>query len=257
MKQILIFSGAGLSAESGISTFRDNDDGLWTTYNPDQVANIHTFNANKSMVFDFYNDRRVSLSTLKPNAAHFGIAVIQKKYGKENVKIYTQNIDNFLEQAGCEEVVHVHGEMTQMQCLHCNTHWDIGHTRWEEHQECPHCDFAEKKAEAGSLYKGTSVKPGVVFFGEIAPEYPDMYAKFRDSRKDIILVIGTSGEVVSMDKIAGNRRSTRRSFTILNNKDWDKFGHINYKLFNKVFLKPASAAIDEISLLVDEVYNKL
>ena len=138
---------------------------------------------------------------------HEVIAALQKKYGKDVVKIFTQNIDDFLEQAGCEDVVHVHGKFTEMHCMACNHTWDIGHTHFGEDEPCINCGDIDK------------VKPGVIFFYENAPEYPNMNKTFKNSRNDIIAVIGTSGEVVSMDLICGNRYSTNKSFTILNNKD--------------------------------------
>jgi NAD-dependent deacetylase len=246
MNKILIFTGAGLSAESGISTFRDNEDGLWTRYDPSRVANMLTFHSNKTEVFQFYNERRLSLSTLKPNAAHFGIAAMQKKYGKDNVKIFTQNIDDFLEQAGCEDVVHVHGEITKMMCMHCGNNWDIGYAEWFEDQECPHCDYG-----ASENY-GTSVKPGVVFFHEQAPEYYNLFKTFKESRNDTIIVIGTSGNIIDTKKITGNRYSTNKSFTILNNKIYDKYSMINYKDFDLTIFEPASVAIERIMKVVDE-----
>lgn len=244
MNKILIFTGAGLSAESGISTFRDNVDGLWTKYNPDIVANLRAWPNHKQTVFDFYNERRLELPNLKPNAAHIGIAALQQKYGRENVKIFTQNIDDFLERAGCEDVVHVHGKFTEMKCLDCEHIWDIGFTSIELGTPCPSC---------GSV---TGVKPGVIFFYEDAPEYPNMYKTFRESRNDIIIVIGTSGEVISMDKIAGNRRTPNKSYTILNNKDRDKYGMIDYRLFDSRIFKPASEAIENITRIIKEHYEK-
>jgi NAD-dependent deacetylase len=244
MNQILIFTGAGLSAESGISTFRDNVDGLWTKYNPDIVANLRAFQQYRPEVMAFYNERRVELPSLKPNKAHEGIAALQKKYGKDIVKIYTQNIDDFLERAGCEDVVHVHGKFTEMHCRSCEATWDIGHTHWDEDRPCPHC---------GSVL---SVKPGVIFFYEDAPEYPGMFKAFRESRNDVILVIGTSGEVIDLTKICGNRYSPNKSFTVLNNKDRDKYGMINYSLFDAKVFKPAGEAIDTILEIVEREYEK-
>lgn len=245
MNNILIFTGAGLSAESGISTFRDNVDGLWTQYNPDIVANLRNFSTYRDIVFKFYNERRVELPTLRPNKAHEGLAALQRLYGKDRVKIFTQNIDDFLERAGCEDVVHVHGKFTDMHCLACSHTWDIGHTRWEKDQPCPNCGEVE------------TVKPGVIFFYEDAPEYPNMYKTFRDSRKDIILVIGTSGEVVPLHKIAGNRYSPNKSYSILNNKDHDKYGHIDYGDFDACLFEPAGQAIDKIIGIVKREYEKL
>ena len=244
MNKILIFSGAGLSAESGISTFRDNVDGLWTQYNPDIVANLWSFPLHKETVFKFYNERRTQLPDLKPNKAHEGIAALQKEYGKDVVKVFTQNIDDFLERAGCEDVVHVHGKFTDMNCLDCDHVWDVGYSEVHLGTACPSC---------GSV---AGVKPGVIFFHESAPRYPEMYKTFRDSRKDIILVIGTSGEVVPLDKIAGNRRTPNKSFTILNNKDKDKYGMIDYRLFDRTFFAPATEAIDNILKIVKEQHEK-
>jgi NAD-dependent deacetylase len=245
MNKILIFTGAGLSAESGISTFRDNVDGLWTKYNPDIVADMRNFKRHRSTVFKFYNERRTELPTLSPNAAHEGIAKLQKLYGKDNVKIFTQNIDDFLERAGCEDVVHVHGKFTEMHCMACGLTWEIGHTHFAEDKACPNCDAVE------------DVKPGVIFFYEDAPEYPNMYKTFRDSRKDIILVIGTSGEVVPLHKITGNRYSTNKSFSILNNKDHDKYGQIDYGDFDVCVFEPAGQAIDKVISIVKREYEKL
>lgn len=244
MQQILIFTGAGLSAESGISTFRDNIDGLWTKYDPDVVANLWTWPLHKETVFKFYNERRVELPTLKPNKAHEGIAALQKQYGKDVVKIFTQNIDDFLERAGCEDVVHVHGKFTDMKCLDCDHVWDVGFTEVQLGTPCPMC-----RSTAG-------VKPGVVFFHENAPEYPNMYSTFKKSRNDVIVVIGTSGEVIPMDRIAGNRRSPNKPYSILNNKDRDKYGMIDYRLFDTTIFKPATEAIDNILEIVRREHEK-
>ena len=240
MDNILIFTGAGLSAESGISTFRDNEDGLWTRYNPAIVANLFSFHENQELVFKFYNERRTSLTQLSPNRAHFGLALLQKMYGKDRVKIYTQNIDDLLEKAGCEDVIHVHGKLTDMNCLKCDSRWKVGYAEFKVDTPCPFCKSAGV------------VKPGVVFFNENAPEYPDMYKTFRESRNDIIIVIGTSGEVVPLGKIAANRRSPSRSFCILNNKEYDKFGNVPYHLFDVHLFKPATEAIDRIVEIVGE-----
>ena len=239
---MLIFSGAGLSAESGISTFRDNEDGLWTKYDPMVYANISTFSKYRKEVFEFYNERRNALPSLQPNRAHSKIAELQKRLGKDVVKIFTQNIDDFLERAGCEEVVHVHGRFTDMQCLDCYTIWDVGYNRYESDEPCPHC-------------RSTATKPGVVFFGEKAPAYEELYRTFARSRRDAIVVIGTAGDVVPMERVTGNRYSTRRSYTILNNKEHGSYGSINYNLFDSCIFKPATEAIDEVLSLAEAKRN--
>jgi NAD-dependent deacetylase len=245
MNQILFFTGAGLSAESGISTFRDNVDGVWTIYDPEVVANLDTFEANKETVFKFYNERRIAAKDIHPNAAHRGIAELQKKHGKDVVKIFTQNVDDLLERAGCEDVVHVHGKITEMACLECHHVWDIGHTLFEADGTCPSC--------------GTSgnVKPGVIFFYEMAPEYQKMIDTFQDSRKDIVVVIGTSFEVIPQDLIITDRSKNNRSTAILNNLVHDKYGKIDYNEFDICLFSPASEVIKTITNIVDRRYAEL
>jgi len=240
MNQLLIFTGAGLSAESGIATFRDNEDGLWTKYDPDEVCNLRTFAKNRELVFKFYNERRAQLPSLKPNAAHYGLAALQKQYGKDRVKIFTQNIDDFLERAGCEDVVHVHGKFTDLQCLKCGHVWDVGYEVMHMNDECVNC------GEVGFL------KPGVVFFGENAPNYPLLYSTFKKARNDVILVIGTAGEVVPLEYIVGNQYSPNKPFSILCNKDFDRGGPIPYHDFDVCMFKPATEAIVQLSLIVEK-----
>lgn len=240
MNQILIFTGAGLSAESGISTFRDNEDGLWTKYDPAEVCNLQTFAKNRELVFKFYNERREQLPSLHPNNGHKAIAALQKQYGKDRVKIFTQNIDDFLERAGCEDVVHVHGKFTDMQCLKCSHVWDVGYEVMHMNEACPNCDTVG------------CTKPGVVFFGENAPNYQILYSTFKKARNDVILVIGTAGEVVPLEYIVGNRYSPNKPFSILCNKDFDRDGPIPYKDFDQCIFKPISEAVTQIQMLVDK-----
>ncbi len=107
---ILFFSGAGLSADSGLSTFRDTN-GLWDKYDINKVCNISTWKANYELVHEFYNLRRTEYKDAKPNAMHTMIADMQRKHGSDKVMVITQNIDNLLEEAGCENVLHVHGRI--------------------------------------------------------------------------------------------------------------------------------------------------
>lgn len=231
MSKILFFTGAGLSAESGISTFRNNEDGLWTRYNPDVVANMETFYANRNQVFKFYNERRLSLGNLKPNKAHLEIAKLQAELGPDKVKIVTQNIDDFLEQAGCKDVVHVHGRLTEIHCLECGKIYDVGYTEVSAKDTCLHC---------GSKH----IKPNVIFFGEHAPHYFDMYQIFGELREegDVIIAIGTTFEVVPFYAIMGNVSTP--SYNILCNKD--RGGDIDHEMIHKIYYMKATEAIDGI-----------
>jgi NAD-dependent deacetylase len=245
MNQILFFTGAGLSAESGISTFRDNVDGVWTVYDPEVVANLYNFHENKEIVFKFYNERRIAAKEIQPNDAHRGIAEIQKKHGKDVVKIFTQNVDDLLERAGCEDVVHVHGKITEMLCMECDHVWDIGHTVFNIDSSCPSC------GQSGSI------KPGVIFFHEIAPEYQKMINTFQDSEKDVVVVIGTSFEVIPQDLIIRDRSKNNRSTAILNNIVHDKYGKIDYNDFDICLFSPASEVIKTITNIVDRRHAEL
>ena len=110
MKKLVVLSGAGVSAESGISTFRDSN-GLWENYNVEDVATIEGWWRNRALVLEFYNQRRAELATKKPNKAHKLIAELEKEY---DVTVVTQNIDNLHEQGGSTKVIHLHGESTKV-----------------------------------------------------------------------------------------------------------------------------------------------
>ena len=242
MTRILFFTGAGLSAESGISTFRDNDDGLWTRYDPNVVCNYNTFKQHHNVIHDFYDERRMSLSDIQPNPAHALIARIQQKY-PDHTKIYTMNIDDLLEKAGCSNVVHVHGRYSDMQCTSCGNVWDIGDAQWDR----SHCK------ECGAL--PINIKPGVVFFGESAPEYYDMYRTFYEAQNSIIIVIGTSGDVIDLRRIVGGPHNST-NFKMLVNKvrhpsDWETSGGINYDYFDRVWIEPATKAVSKIESHID------
>jgi NAD-dependent deacetylase len=107
-KKITVLTGAGVSAESGISTFRDSD-GLWENHNVEDVASIEGWYRNKALVLDFYNARRAHLADVRPNAAHLSIASLEEEY---DVTVVTQNVDNLHERAGSTRVIHLHGELT-------------------------------------------------------------------------------------------------------------------------------------------------
>jgi len=118
---IMILSGAGLSAQSGIKTFRDHD-GLWENYDVMQVCSTQGWEEDRELVTRFYNARRHDIHDKEPNRAHLALATLERKYPK---KIYnlTQNVDNLLEKAGCKEVIHLHGTLTDLRCEECGHVW--------------------------------------------------------------------------------------------------------------------------------------
>jgi NAD-dependent deacetylase len=232
-QNIIIFSGAGLSAESGLSTFRDSD-GLWANYDINEVCNYNTWIDNFGLVHEFYSKRRVELGAVSPNEAHRAIARIQQKYGTEQVSVITQNVDDLLERAGCENVIHVHGELTKLRCMSCNHIWDVGYSEYAVGTKCPHC-------------AGVMIKPFVVFFNENAPMYKMMYERFEAiCENDIVVIIGTSGNVVSLDALLMGSKKT--GYKILNNLEPST--QINEKLFDKIFYEPCTTAMPKVEELI-------
>lgn len=178
---LFVLTGAGLSAESGLGTFRDKD-GLWTKFRLEDYATPEAFARDPLKVQGFYNARRRNLLESKPNAAHEALAALQAAWTARGgrVTLCTQNIDDLLEQAGAGEVIHMHGELRKAWCLACDDRsvWedDLG-----DDSACPACGVA------GAL------RPDVVWFGEM-PYHMDLI-ETRLSAADMFVAIGTSGSV--------------------------------------------------------------
>lgn len=203
--KLVIFTGAGISADSGISTFRDAD-GLWEKHSIDRVCNYLTWKNNREEVHQFYNARRMQLAKAEPNEAHRVVARLQALL--PDTRIITQNIDNLHERGGATNVLHVHGNLTEMKCEACSHVWDIGYTEWDLDGRCPNI----RRGVQCGCRKG--VKPNVIMFHEDAPNYSQMWKTLRSlTDQDFLLVIGTSGSVIKIGEIAIQSRAT----TILSN----------------------------------------
>ena len=177
MKKLVVLTGAGVSAESGISTFRDSN-GLWENYNVEDVATIEGWWRNRALVLEFYNQRRAELATKKPNKAHKLIAELEKDY---DVTVVTQNIDNLHEQGGSTKVIHLHGEATKVRPEDCE-------------QDCKTIDVGYKPVNLGDCdSRGVQLRPNIVWFGEAVPKF-DTAARIA-SQADIMLIVGTSLQV--------------------------------------------------------------
>jgi NAD-dependent deacetylase len=187
LPRLVVFSGAGLSAESGLPTFR-GDKGLWEGVPIAKVCHIETWRENFQAVHDFYDARRVAGALAEPNAAHRTIAAWQKLW-PGRVVVLTQNIDRLLEGAGCAEVAHLHGDIRRLRCMACEIEWEIGAGAYDQ-SGCPKCGSRRE------------VKPAVVFFGEAAPLYEYLHQVARMLRpKDTAIVVGTSGVVLPADRL--------------------------------------------------------
>jgi NAD-dependent deacetylase len=181
---LYVFSGAGLSAESGLSTFRTGD-GIWTRNSVDEVCNIRTWRRNRPAVFDFYNDRIREKHDAEPNAAHKLLAQWQKRWGAERVHLLTQNVDDLLEKAGATSVIHLHGDLNSLMCTACELAFPKEDLYLDPLAACPICGNHE------------GVKPGVVFFGEAAPAYRHLHRIRMEMREcDLFLAVGSAFEVV-------------------------------------------------------------
>lgn len=174
MKNLVVLTGAGMSAESGISTFRDSN-GLWENYRIEEVATPEGFIKNPQLVLDFYNMRRRELLQTKPNEGHKGLVGLEKHF---NVHIITQNVDNLHEQAGSTHVIHLHGELMKACSVNnLNKTYDIK-------ADNPDLHIGDKAPDGGQL------RPFIVWFGEPVPKIEEAIRYVEKS--DIFVVIGTS-----------------------------------------------------------------
>lgn len=182
-KKITVLTGAGVSAESGISTFRDSD-GLWEKHRVEDVASIEGWYRNPSLVLDFYNARRTQLAGVRPNAAHLAIASLEDEF---DVTVVTQNVDNLHERAGSTRIIHLHGELTKVRPENCcngmdgfseETVFDIGYDEIHVGDKAPN---------------GAQLRPHIVWFGEAVPKIDAAIDAVEAA--DIVLIVGTSLQV--------------------------------------------------------------
>lgn len=176
-KKIVVLTGAGMSAESGFSTFRDSG-GLWEKYPVEQVATPEGWDADPGLVTDFYNGLRRQLATAQPNKGHRLLAGLESEY---EVVVVTQNVDNLHERAGSSRVIHLHGELTKVTSSRDPENPGFIRTLGEDEAEVPH----GAKAADGSL-----LRPYIVWFGEAVPKMEEAVGEARTA--DIFIVIGTS-----------------------------------------------------------------
>lgn len=180
-RNIFILTGAGVSAESGLSTFRDKD-GLWERFPIEEVATIQGYEGNPARVLEFYNVRRAKHGDVKPNAAHFALARLQSTWAEHGgiVTICTQNIDSLHEQGGARSVLHMHGEIGKARCHDCG---DL---------QPAHGDLSLDLG-CGACGRVGGIRPHVVWFGETPLYMDEIYDALAGA--DLFVSIGTSGAV--------------------------------------------------------------
>jgi NAD-dependent deacetylase len=171
-KKIIVFTGAGMSAESGIRTFRDSG-GLWEEYKLEDVATPEAWQRNPKLVLEFYNQRRQQVMEAKPNRGHIVLAELEKYF---DVQIITQNIDDLHERAGSKKILHLHGQIMKSQSsLDPNLVYNMKNS---------HINFGEK------CEKGSQLRPHIVWFGEMVPEMENAISMMAEA--DIFITVGTS-----------------------------------------------------------------
>ena len=182
-RKLVVLTGAGVSAESGISTFRDSD-GLWENYKVEDVASIEGWYRNPALVLDFYNARRSQLFTVRPNAAHEAIASLEKEF---EVTVVTQNVDNLHERAGSTRIIHLHGELTKVRPENCCNDRD-------GYSEETVFDIGRDEIHIGDMApNGAQLRPHIVWFGEAVPKIESAIDAVEAA--DVLLIVGTSLQV--------------------------------------------------------------
>lgn len=180
--KIAVLTGAGVSAESGLGTYRDNG-GLWDQYDPMDVASIDGWYRNRTLVLDFYNMQREKLKDCRPNDAHRAIAELEEK---ASVTVITQNVDNLHERAGSTNVIHLHGEVTKVRPE--NGVYD------ESYSEREVFDVGYDSVKLGDKApNGSQLRPHIVFFGEAVPKIERAIDVVSEA--DVLLIVGTSMQV--------------------------------------------------------------
>lgn len=219
-RRIVAFTGAGMSAESGIPTFRDRGTGLWARFDPQALATTEAFLRDPEMVWAWYEWRRRKVACAQPNAGHEALAQMAAAPQVERLSVVTQNVDDLHERAGSASVVHLHGSIFSPRCFDCaaafslppDGDFDPGQAPLERlaPPRCPHC--------------GGLIRPGVVWFGEMLPEQAWTQALRLAAEADLMLVVGTSGLVQPAASLPAATRAEGGRVAVIN-PDPDARGH--------------------------------
>ena len=232
---LYVISGAGLSAESGVPTFRIVG-GVWEQFDKNRVCNFYTWKTYRDEVFAFYAGRRKEASAVQPNAAHVRLAEWQRRWGPERVQFLTQNVETLLEQAGATAVTHLHGDLQHLLCTACSHSWPVSDEDYHERTRCVKCNSLN------------GVKPGVVLFNEQAPEYLKLDKVYRSIRQeDIFLVVGSSMEVVTPNVMIPKSR-------VGHARNWQVNPQIAFQhWFGRNIAKTACAGLEELEVELVEL----
>jgi NAD-dependent deacetylase len=221
MKRVVVLSGAGISAESGLRTFRGAD-GLWEGHRVGDVATPEAWAANPGLVLEFYNQRRRAVRAAEPNAAHRALVDLERAY---DVRIVTQNVDDLHERAGSSQVLHIHGEVLKARSTRDpRLVWHLG----------------DRDIELGDLCElGSQLRPHIVWFGEMVPAMDEAVELVAEA--DVLIVVGTSLQVYPAAGLVFE--APRRARRILVNPDVPE--RVAVAAFEAV-VKPATVGVPEV-----------
>lgn len=240
MKKLVVFSGAGISKESGVLTFRDVKDGLWNNHKIEDVATIEGWIKDPVKVLAFYNERRQQMPTVVPNDAHFGLVALEEEF---DVTIITQNVDDLHERAGSSKILHLHGELTK-----AKSSYGTGNIILDNHDSVY---IGYDDINVGDVCKkfGAQMRPDIVWFGE----YPYQVDRAHQAvtNADILLIIGTSLQIgYTLDML----RNVKKECKIIYIDPQPMYYLDNYGLTVEYVTKNAIDGVNEIvnRLLVQE-----
>ena len=214
-ESIVFFTGAGISAESGIATFRGKE-GLWNKFKPEELANFDAFMRNPELVWEWYNYRRRIVHEAKPNAAHLTIAEMQNHF--KDVTVVTQNVDNLHRRAGSKMIFELHGNIEKNYCINCKKDFN------EE------LDFSSgvPKCNCGGL-----IRPGVVWFGEFLPEDQYLGGEKAAMNAEVFFVVGTSAVVYPAAGLVYTAKASGATIVEINIEETEISSSVNYSYFGK------------------------
>lgn len=214
---VIFFTGAGISAESGISTFRGQN-GLWSKFKPEELANFDAFIKNPDLVWQWYQYRRKIINESKPNNGHLSIAEMENYF--EEVTVITQNVDNLHRRAGSKNILELHGNIERNYCVNCKTFYGLN--EFEANNRIPRC----KKC-------GGLIRPDVVWFGENLPagvfENAEQYAR----KSDICFIVGTSAIVYPAAYIPVTAKKSGAYLVEINIEETEITGSVDYSIIGK------------------------
>ena len=214
-ESIVFFTGAGISSESGIPTFRGKD-GIWNKLKPEELANFNAFIRNPEMVWEWYNHRKKIIHDARPNAAHLTIADMQNHF--KNVTVVTQNIDNFHRRAGSNNIFELHGNIERNFCINCKKYYN---EKLDFSAGVPKCDC------------GGLIRPDVVWFGEYLPEDQFLGGEKAAINSDIFFVVGTSAVVYPAAGLIYTAKQSGATIVEVNIEETTLSSIANYSFFGK------------------------